>query len=436
MRGIFLHLTIDNTEHNLKDLQEKLKFVENLKEQAENAIQIKSEFIANISHDLRNPLTAILGFSQLLQDEGKESLIPRQREYVEIILHSTQHAILLINQLLELSKIQYGKLTLHPSSILISEQIQLVEKMHQLEAQKKNITIKTNIDTHSDTLCTDGQKLIEILGNLLNNAINYTQEGGEVGINVQKHDENYSFCVWDNGPGIQEGEFYALFQPYSRLIISSHPSDQGTGLGLYYTKQLVECLKGTIYVQSEPHSGSRFIVELNEKFIPNPPDRQAKIGAFFFGLDMAGKTSIIKYFEKDEMKTYIPTNALLITRIRNSKQNIDLVDCPGTKKLRNLWEDGLKLAKCLVFIIDIADRARFAESFHEFSRIMKKSEIYGMNVIIVYHKIDLEVPYENFRETEIFFNQPFPSHKLFFIKSSIKIDTTMTNLLKIIADLL
>ena len=131
-------MATENTGKNDENIQEKIKNLERLKDEFDHANQIKSEFITNISHDLRNPLTAIFGFSQLLNDDEKNALNQQQKEYVNIIIQSTQHALLLINQLLELSKIQYGKLTLNLTSFPIYDVIQLIEKMHSLQLQKKN----------------------------------------------------------------------------------------------------------------------------------------------------------------------------------------------------------------------------------------------------------------------------------------------------------
>ena len=277
--------------------------------------------------------------------------------------------------------------------------------------------------------------MVEILSNLLNNAINYTQEHGEIGIDIEKNNEVYSIGIWDNGSGIQKEDFYALFQPYSRIFRENF-NESGTGLGLYYTKQLVESLHGIIKVQSEPNVGSRFLVELNEKFTPAPPDRNEKIGAFFIGLEMAGKTSIIKYFETSKIKTYIPTNALLITRIRTSKKKYDLVDCPGQKKLRYIWEEGLKLAKCLIFVLDISDKEKFTEAKRELDLILSKKTTNGMPLIITYHKLDLNIPMENYQMADSIFKQFNPSNKTFFIQTSINIEFTMYNLQNLILDLL
>lgn len=429
-------LTDDSYNFRLQDLQEKITQLEKLKNIAETANQMKSEFIANISHDLSNPITAILGFSQILKESYNELTISQKLEYNEIILESARHALALIHEILDLAKIQSGKKKMDLISFSIFDQIQIIIKMNQLSAQKRKISIKLTTENESDKIITDKDKFMEILNNLLNNAIKYSPEGDVVGIIVSQKNNIYKFCIWDHGIGIQEDDFYALFQPFSQLPNRPKSNEKGTGLGLYHSKQLVEFLDGIIYVESGVHQGSRFIFELPKEITPTYIMKHEKGGACFFGLEMAGKTSIINFFENNLIKTYKPTFALIITRVQDSRKNIELIDCPGQMKLRNIWEEGLKYAKCLVFVLDISDRDRFLVASQEFKRILNNPDTNGMNVLVLYHKIDLKIPVENFREADLLFNIPIPSHKLYFVKTSIKIDDTMKNLKKLISEFL
>ena len=316
----------------IAELQEKISKLEKLKSDAESANQLKSEYIANISHDLSNPITAILGFSHLLKESFDELTQIQKKEYNEIILESARHAMALINEILDLAKIENGKTRLDVTSFSIKEQIQFVIKMNEITAQKKKITINSTFEADSDTIETDKNKFIEILNNFLNNAIKYTPEEGQVGINVSKQNQIFTFCVWDNGVGIQEDEFYALFQPFSQLSTRPKSIEKGTGLGLYHSKQLIESLRGIVYVESGIHQGSRFIFELPKVITSKLSIHHNKGGASFFGLQMAGKTSIIKYFENIPIKTYKPTLALIISKIQDADNIIEFIDCPGQIK--------------------------------------------------------------------------------------------------------
>ncbi|MDH4274101.1 MAG: PAS domain S-box protein [Gammaproteobacteria bacterium] len=228
------------------------------KEIAERANRAKTDFLSRMSHELRTPMNAILGFSQVLE---LENLPPEHHEYVLEIHRAGDHLLELINELLDLSRIEAGKLTIHVQSVMvhgvISDSIRLV---HSLAATRGiNITNQCSTDI---SVLADPTRLRQIMVNLLTNAVKYNRLGGEVRIDaVPRPDRRIALSVTDTGPGIPPEKIQRLFQAFDRLGADATAVD-GTGIGLALSKQLAELMGATMGVQTTPAQGSTFWVEL------------------------------------------------------------------------------------------------------------------------------------------------------------------------------
>jgi signal transduction histidine kinase len=252
--------------------------------QLEAASRHKSEFLANMSHELRTPLNSILGFSQILQDQTFGPLNEKQARYVNNILVSGQHLLALINDLLDLSKVEAGKLELRPEAFALREALEAALTEIQPQAEAKGLQLQLHVDEALSTLTADSIRFKQILFNLLSNAVKFTPEGGSVTLKAEVRSEKLEvrsedstapppfspltshfveISVQDTGIGIKPEDLPRLFQPFTQLEPVYAKRYQGTGLGLALTKRLVELHGGTIRAESEGEGrGSTFTVRL------------------------------------------------------------------------------------------------------------------------------------------------------------------------------
>ncbi|MDH3674301.1 MAG: PAS domain S-box protein, partial [Anaerolineae bacterium] len=226
--------------------------------------RLKDEFLANMSHELRTPLNAILGMSQVLRNEVYGSLNGDQLDALEHIEEGGSHLLDLINDILDLSKIEAGKLELAIGPALVNVVCQASLLFIKQEAQKKRIKVVSEVDESVDTIQADQRRLKQILVNLLSNAVKFTPDGGRVGLKV-KYDqaqEVVHFTVWDTGIGISEEDMKHLFDPFVQIDSKLSRQHEGTGLGLSLVARLAELHGGGLFVESKEGQGSRFTVSL------------------------------------------------------------------------------------------------------------------------------------------------------------------------------
>lgn len=228
------------------------------KAEAESANRAKSEFLANMSHELRTPLNSIIGFSEVLMNGMTGPLLPEQKEFANTIYESGQHLLSLINDILDLSKVEAGKTEFEPSEFSVKDIVNISLVMFKERAFKHNIKVSVDIPDDIGTITADARKIKQVLLNLLSNAIKFTPDGGEAGIKAARTGNEVRVTVWDTGIGIKEEDMPRLFRPFEQLEKSLTKKYSGTGLGLALCKKFIEMHNGRILAESELGKGSRF----------------------------------------------------------------------------------------------------------------------------------------------------------------------------------
>jgi PAS domain S-box-containing protein len=241
----------------IRDATERRRYEQALHE----ANRLKSEFLANMSHELRTPLNGIIGFSEFLIDEKPGSLNAKQKEYLGDVLNSGRHLLQLINDVLDLSKVEAGKMELYPETFPPTQAIEEVCAVISPLAKQKGITLRQEIAATLTGITLDRQKFAQVLYNLLSNAVKFTDEGGTVQIIADCDDPaRMRLRVRDTGIGISPADFPKLFVEFQQLDASATRRFGGTGLGLALTKKIIEFQHGSISVESGVGQGSTFTV--------------------------------------------------------------------------------------------------------------------------------------------------------------------------------
>ncbi len=233
--------------------------VERARAEAEAASQNKSGFIANMSHELRTPLNAIIGYAELLREDLPQSADPSVAADLDRIIRAGKHLHGMVNAILDLSRIEAGRLELKPSSFELPALVRETLEIMQQKAQAKGLSLRANIGADLDRpTMGDIGRIRQVLLNLVANALNATEHGSVV-VQVTRQNDVFRISVDDTGPGIPEDKLGELFKPFSQV---SEMQKGGTGLGLAICKKLVEAMGGVIGVESRIGEGSRFWFEL------------------------------------------------------------------------------------------------------------------------------------------------------------------------------
>jgi PAS domain S-box-containing protein len=244
------------------------------------ALRMKDEFLTNMSHELRTPLNAILGISESLEEQVAGPLNEKQLKYIRTVSESGQHLLSLINDILDLSKIEAGRMTLNIQSVTVEPLIQSSMRMIKELAQKKNLNISSSVDSKINAIQVDERRMKQVLVNLLSNAVKFTPEHGKIGVDVSGDPETgqVTLTVWDTGIGIDPGNISQLFQPFIQLDSGLDREHPGTGLGLALVAQVIRLHGGRVGVQSNLGTGSSFFVVL--PWNPDGADHASKpVGA-------------------------------------------------------------------------------------------------------------------------------------------------------------
>jgi PAS domain S-box-containing protein len=228
------------------------------------AARLKDEFLASMSHELRTPLNGILGMSEGLQEHVYGPLNPDQQATLRDIEECGRHLLSLINDILDVAKIEAGKIEFDPGPVAVAQLCQASLRLVKESAQKKKLVLSLHIDESVGFLVSDERRLKQVLVNLLSNAVKFTPENGEVGLDVvgDRARQEVSFTVRDTGIGIHPEDLPRLFQPFVQLDSRLSREYQGSGLGLVLVKRLTTLLGGTTLVDSRPGLGSRFTIVL------------------------------------------------------------------------------------------------------------------------------------------------------------------------------
>jgi signal transduction histidine kinase len=227
----------------------------------ETASRHKSEFLANMSHELRTPLNAILGFSQVLRERMFGELNEKQEEYLDDILASGNHLLSLINDVLDLSKVEAGQVELEVAPFSLREALERGVVMVRERASERGVQLGLEIAPEVDVVAADERRIRQVVFNLLSNAVKFTPAGGRIDVEAAQLDGKIHVSVADTGPGIAPEDQERIFEEFQQTDVGVRQRE-GTGLGLALSKRLVELHGGRIWVESKPGAGSRFVFTL------------------------------------------------------------------------------------------------------------------------------------------------------------------------------
>lgn len=263
------------TEEQVRTLNDSL---ERRNREVERANQLKSEFLASMSHELRTPLNAIIGFSDLLREQITPDLNDKQQRYLNHISHGARHLLTLINDILDLSKIEAGRFDLRLENLTLPNDVEDVFTALRPSAAAKRLQFDVQIEPGPE-IRADRTRFKQILYNLLSNAIKFTPAGGRITVEARQADnEMLRLAVSDTGIGIPLDEVESIFESFHQAAETTKGVREGTGLGLAITKRLVEMHRGRIWVESQVGQGSRFFVELPLRPVMPTRERKAPSG--------------------------------------------------------------------------------------------------------------------------------------------------------------
>lgn len=238
------------------------------RDEAEAASRAKSAFLANMSHELRTPLNAILGFSDVMKDALFGELAPRYRDYAADIHGSGSHLLALINDLLDIAKIEAGRMQVTPQPVDVEEELSQVARLLQPKAREKRQTIQLALELAPDEVMVDARAFKQIAFNLAGNAVKFTQGSGTIEIGLRDEAGDAVLWVRDNGPGIAAEKLERLFRPFERVDNAYSGAHGGTGLGLALVKALAGLHGGAVEIASEVGEGTTVTVRFPAAVVP------------------------------------------------------------------------------------------------------------------------------------------------------------------------
>jgi len=343
----FVH-DITEREKLHQELQDNQTRLGQANAELQHANRLKDEFLANMSHELRTPLSSILGMAEVLNDRIYGEINERQQKAIERIYTSGQHLLALINDILDLARIEANKTELQLAPVAVREVCQSGLIFIKEQAHKKRIGLEMDTSQGPEMINADMRRLNQILVNLLNNAVKFTPVGGKIGMTVTQDTRGQSvkFTVWDTGIGIDAADMQQLFKPFTQVDSSFTRNYEGTGLGLALVQRLTELHGGSIEVHSELQKGSRFSVILpqhQEALVQQPPRprKPEEVGTLIPGQSespigeqppLIGKSRIILLAEDN------PSNIeTLVAYLRHKRYRVNIART-GVEVLESLEE--------------------------------------------------------------------------------------------------
>lgn len=264
-------------------MAERTAALEAAKREADRANQVKSDFLSKMSHELRTPLNAVIGFSEMLLERMVGNLTPKQDEFVRDIRESGRHLLVLVNDILDIARIEAGRMELHITETDLNEVVEGARVTLRPQMVQKHLTFSSTVDPRAALIHADQVRVRQILYNLLSNAVKFTPDGGQVTVEVARLNGEVKLTVTDTGPGISADDQRKLFRPFVQLQATQQWEYPGTGLGLVLVQRFAELHGGRVGLESEIGKGSRFSVwlplEATQELVTSGsnPDSQQKI---------------------------------------------------------------------------------------------------------------------------------------------------------------
>ncbi|WP_051273637.1 PAS domain S-box protein [Desulfotruncus alcoholivorax] len=333
--GITLHgiKQFDDLKTLSSQLAVRQKEIEIKNKELEYANRAKSEFLTNMSHELRTPLNSVIGFSELLERQLFGDLNDRQLEYVMDIKESGEHLLSLINDILDLSKIEAGAMELDLNDVYLPDLLHGSIRMFREKGMKKGIKLDLDIDDTISLITADSRKIKQVIFNLLSNAVKFTPEGGSVTLSAVGRQDHVLVCVSDTGIGVSEEDKDNIFKEFAQVDGSLSRRHEGTGLGLALSKKLVEMHGGEIGVESKLGVGSKFFFKLPAKQGQKDNETVRKGNKEFGDLPVInagpGKIPLVLVVEDDDrdamlVEMYLKNEGYRVVRAANGQEGYEM----------------------------------------------------------------------------------------------------------------
>ena len=321
-----MQIQAEELQQNSEELQEQNMELDLQKRQVEDANRLKSEFLSNMSHELRTPLNSIMALSSVLLMRTKNKLTDDEFNYIEVVERNGKQLLKLINDILDLAKIEAGKMDIQPKFVLLDSMLNVVKENLQPIADEKNITLNLTVPEKMPNIETDEIRLHQVFSNIIGNSVKFTEKGG-VDISVKFDTEKVYIDVIDTGIGIPEDAIPHIFEEFRQLDGSASRKYEGTGLGLTIAYKMIKTLGGDITVKSKVGSGSTFIISLpikwqEELFLAEPVSFKQKITGSGVNMDPVVENNLQKKPDGSKIRILlVDDNEIAVLQVKSVLEN-------------------------------------------------------------------------------------------------------------------